>query len=267
MVREIKICERLSSSVDKTLSILECISQHAKGLSLAEVVRLVGIPKTTAHRILEILLAREYVIWHNDSEQYSIGIKTLEIGLSGLIGQDIVEVSIPYLRELSEKIGETSFLAVFNNGEIVFLYKAEGTRSIQTTARLGSRYPAYCTALGKAMLANMPIEDASQVLERKLHKFTEKTVTDRTKLFEELALIRANDYAVDDEGMEPGLYCIGVPIHNYTGRVIAAISISGPKRRMNENHEAIVSELTQAGDLISKRLGYVPLMKKYQQSR
>ena len=106
MAREIKVCERLSSSVDKTLSILECISQHAKGLSLAEVVRLVGIPKTTAHRILEILLAREYVIWHKDSEQYSIGIKTLEIGLSGLIGQDIVEVSIPYLRELSEKIGE-----------------------------------------------------------------------------------------------------------------------------------------------------------------
>ena len=108
--------EKLNSSIDKTLSILETIAQNAKGLSLADIVKSVGIPKTTAFRILEILSAREYVSWEPDSEKYSIGIKALEIGISGLVGQDIVDVSIPYLQDLSATVGETSFLAVYNNG-------------------------------------------------------------------------------------------------------------------------------------------------------
>ena len=254
--------EKLNSSIDKTLSILEAISQNAKGLSLAEIVKSVGIPKTTAFRILEILAAREYVSWNHDNEKYSIGIKALEIGISGLIGQDIVDVSIPYLQELSATVGETSFLAVYNNGDVVYLYKAEGTSSIQTTARLGSRRPAYCTALGKVILANLSIEETDRVFEKKLTKFTEKTISDRLKLYEEFAHIRSDGYAVDDEGIEYGLYCLAVPIYNFTGAVIAAISVSGPIKRVHENQDRIIDELKSVGAVISKRLGYVGSMKQ-----
>src|SRR5476649_1114958 len=128
--------EKANSNIDKTLSVLEAVSQNSKGISLADIVKSVGIPKTTAFRILEILSAREYVVWNKDNERYYIGIKAVEIGISGVIGQDIVDVSIPYLQELSKNVGETSFLAVYNNGDVVYLYKAEGTSSIQTTARL-----------------------------------------------------------------------------------------------------------------------------------
>jgi DNA-binding IclR family transcriptional regulator len=254
--------EKINSNVDKTLSVLEVISQHAKGLSLADLVKSVGIPKTTAFRILEILSAREYVTWNKENERYYIGIKALEIGISGLIGQDIVDVSIPYLQELSMTVGETSFLAVYNNGDVVYLYKAEGTGSIQTTARLGSRRPAYCTALGKVILANLPIEETDRIFEKKLEKFTEKTVIDRIRLYEEFANIRTDGYSVDDEGVEYGLYCLAVPIYNYTGAVIAAISVSGPIKRLNENKEKVVEELRNVGGVISKRLGYVKAMKK-----
>ena len=254
--------EKLNSSIDKTLSILEAISQNAKGLSLAEIVKSVGIPKTTAFRILEILAAREYVSWNHDNEKYAIGIKALEIGISGLIGQDIVDVSIPYLQELSATVGETSFLAVYNAGDVVYLYKAEGTSSIQTTARLGSRRPAYCTALGKVILANLSIEETDRVFEKKLTKFTEKTISDRLKLYEEFAHIRSDGYAVDDEGIEYGLYCLAVPIYNFTGAVIAAISVSGPIKRICENRERIIDELRSVGAVISKRLGYVGSMKQ-----
>ncbi len=98
-------------------------------------------------------------------------------------------------------VGETSFLAVYNAGDVVYLYKAEGTSSIQTTARLGSRRPAYCTALGKVILANLSIEETDRVFEKKLTKFTEKTISDRLKLYEEFAHIRSDGYAVDDEGI------------------------------------------------------------------
>ena len=93
--------EKVNSSVDKTLNVLEAVAGNAKGLSLAELVKLVGIPKTTAFRILDLLAARDYVMWNKENERYYIGIKALEIGISGLIGQDVVDVSIPYLQELS----------------------------------------------------------------------------------------------------------------------------------------------------------------------
>ena len=253
--------EKINSNVDKTLSVLEAVAQNSKGLSLADLVKSVGIPKTTAFRILEILSVREYVTWNKENEKYYIGIKALEIGISGLIGQDIVDVSIPYLQELSMTVGETSFLAVYNNGDVVYLYKAEGTSSIQTTARLGSRRPAYCTALGKVILASLPIEETDRVFEKKLGKFTEKTVIDRIRLYEEFAHIRTDGYSVDDEGVEYGLYCLAVPIYNYTGGVIAAISVSGPIKRLNENKEKVIQELRNVGGVISKRLGYVKAMK------
>ncbi len=253
--------EKLNSSIDKTLSVLEFIAQNAKGVSLADIVKSVAIPKTTAFRILEILAARDYVTWNQENEKYCIGIKTLEIGITGLIGQDLVDVSIPYLQELSLSVGETSFLAVYNNGDVVYLYKAEGTSSILTTARLGTRRPAYCTALGKVILANLPIEESDRVFAKKLSKFTEKTVTERIKLYEEFSNTRINGYAIDDEGIEYGLYCLAVPIYNYTGGVIAAISVSGPIKRICENREKIVDELKNVGGSISRRLGYVKAMK------
>lgn len=253
--------EKLNSSIDKTLSILEFVSQNEKGVSLSGIVKTLGIPKTTAFRILEILVAREYVNWNKENEKYYIGLKTLEIGLSGLIGQDIVEVSIPYLQELSSSVGETSFLAVYNSGDVVYLYKAEGTRSIVTTANLGSRRPAFCTALGKVILANLPIEESDRVFEKPLEKLTGKTEVNRIRLHEEFASIRLSGYATDDEGIEPGLYCVAAPIYNFTGGVIAAISVSGPVKRMNANCAKIVEELKSVAAVISKRLGYVKAMK------
>ena len=235
--------EKLNSCIDKTLSVLEFISQNARGVSLADIVKTVGIPKTSAFRILEVLLSREYVTWNPESEKYAIGLKALEIGLSGLVGQDIVEISIPYLQDLSATVGETSFLAVYNSGDVVYLYKAEGNQSIVTTATLGSRRPAYCTALGKAILANLPIEESDRIFDRPLEKLTEKTIVDRIRLHEEFAEIRQSGYSVDDEGIEHGLYCLAVPIYNYTGGVVAAISVSGPVKRVTENRQRIIDEL------------------------
>jgi DNA-binding IclR family transcriptional regulator len=251
------MAEKLNSGIDKTLSILEFISRNSRGVSLADLVKSVGIPKTTAFRILGVLLAREYVTWDRESEKYSIGLKMLEIGLSGLIGQNIVEISIPYMQELSAIVGETSFLAVYNNGDVVYLYKVDGTKSVVTHCSLGSRRPAYCTALGKAILANLPIEESDRIFEKPLEKLTDKTIVERIRLQEEFARIRLNGYAVDDEAIEYGLYCLAVPIFDYTGRVVAAISVSGPIERMKENREKIIENLQSTGGMVSRRLGYV----------
>jgi DNA-binding IclR family transcriptional regulator len=252
---------KINTGVDKTLNILEFVAQNAQGVTLVEIARGVGMPKTTAFRILEILAVRGYVEWDADSQKYTLGLKALEIGVSGLVGQDIVDVAIPYLQELSTTTGETSFLGVYNNGDIVYLYKAEGTGSIQTTARLGSRRPAYCTALGKVILANLPVEDADRVLKKKLVRFTARTVVNRVKLFEEFANARKSGYATDDEGIEVGLRCLAVPIYNYTGAVVGAISVSGPSARMQEQSDRIIAALKGVGEMVSRRLGYVKTIR------
>lgn len=253
--------EQQNSALDRALTILECISLYASGISLADIVKETGIPKSTTYRMLETLTERNYIELEEASERYTIGVKTLEIGIKGLRNLDLVEVSIPYLKELSNQTGETSFLGVYSNGEVVYLYKSEGTKAIQTTAQLGSSRPAYCTGLGKAILADMPIEEVDRILKGEVKQFTNKTITDRVRLYEELANVRLNKYAFDDEEIELGLSCFAVPIYNFTGNAIGAISVAGPSERVMNSKQEIITTLQDTGIQISRRLGFVPSMK------
>ena len=166
-------------------------------------------------------------------------------------------MAIPYLQELSTATGETSFLGVYNNGDIVYLYKAEGTGSIRIRRLPGSRRAGILHRAGQGHPGQSAVEEADRVLENKLVRFTERTVVKRVKLNDEFAKARNDGYAVDDEGIEYGLYCLAVPLYNYTGAVVGAISVSGPSKRMLEQWNSTIVALKHAGDVISRRLGYV----------
>ncbi|CNH19863.1 IclR family transcriptional regulator [Yersinia pekkanenii] len=246
-----------SSNIDKVLTILEEISEHSDGISLAELVKHTGIPKTTAFRILETLKERQYVALDAITERYILDLKSLELGMKGLMNINLVEVAIPYLKKLSAKTSETCFLGVYSSGFVVYLYKNEGTLSIQTNAKLGARLPAYCTGIGKALLAFQPLEEIDCVLGKPLARITDKTIIDRVKLYEILADIRLKGYSVDDEENEEGLTCIARPVFNYTGNIIGAISVAGPTHRMTQKMDRVNDELEQVCSLISRRLGCV----------
>lgn len=246
-----------SSSIDRVLTILEEISNHSDGISLAELVKNTEIPKTTAFRVLETLKERQYVSLDHLTERYNLDLKSLELGIKGLMNVNLVEVSIPYLKTLSSSTFETCFLGVYNSGHVVYLYKSEGTLSIQTSAKLGARLPAYCTGIGKALLAFQPLEEIDAVLDKPLTKYTEKTVIDRMKLYEVLADIRIKGFSLDNEENEEGLTCVARPIFNYTGNVIGAISVAGPTHRMVSKIDRVNEELAHVCLLISRRLGYI----------
>jgi IclR family KDG regulon transcriptional repressor len=257
-----KMNHQRQSAVDRALLLLEAVSKKPSGVTLATLCKEVNIPKTTAHRLLETLTARGYLEFDPVNEKYTIGLKALEVGFSGLSHLEIVDVASPYLQHLADQTGETSFLAVYNEGEIVYLYKVEGTQSIRTTAQLGTRKPIHCTALGKAMLANFSLEEVDRIItEKGLPSFTEHTITDRQHFLEELSRTRTNGYAMDNEEAEMGLTCFAVPLYNYTGQVVGAISIAGPTARQLDNREVFTSQLKEAGMQISRRLGYVPNMR------
>lgn len=246
-----------ASGVDKVLTLLEEISDHPEGISLAELVKRTGIAKTTAFRILETLTEREYVMLDGMTERYHLYLKSLELGIKGLMNVNLVEAAIPCLKTLSANTFETCFLGVYNSGHVVYLYKSEGTLSIQTHARLGARLPAYCTGIGKALLAYQPLEEIDRVLNEPLTAFTENTLVDRVALYEALADIRLKGYALDNEENEVGLTCVARPIFNYAREIVGALSVAGPTHRMQLKIDEVNEELEQACSLISRRLGFI----------
>ncbi|MEK4149577.1 IclR family transcriptional regulator [Robertmurraya sp. FSL W8-0741] len=245
-----------NSTLDNLLVVLETISLHPNGITLTEIVRQTNIPKTTVHRIVNTLKNHEFIEVNGLNESYTIGIKTLEIGIKGLMATDVAKASIPLLQELSEEVGETTFLAVYNNTEIIYLYKQEGTNAIGTTAKLGSRRPAYCTGLGRVILAHLPSKEVERNLKGNLKKYTSKTMTDPQEIKELLNEVRRKGYAQDNEEIEEGLTCFAAPIFDHLGNVIAAVSIAGPTQRMEINKESNISNLLQSAEKISQRLGY-----------
>lgn len=249
--------ERRVSSADKVLTLLEHISDTPQGISLAMLTRTTGMAKTTAFRILETLCARQYVIQDGDTERYLLGLKSLELGMKGLMNANLVEVAIPYLKKLSANTGETCFLGVYHGGHVVYLYKSEGTLSIQTNARLGARFPAYCTGIGKALLAFQPQAEIDAVLARPLPAVTASTIADRVALYDALADIRLKGYAMDNEENEEGLTCIARPLFNYSSDVVGAISVAGPTPRMLAKLSGTSDALAQVCGVISRRLGHL----------
>lgn len=246
-----------SSNIDKVLTILEEISDHPAGISLAELSKKTEIAKTTTFRILEALKAREYVTLTPATERYTLDIKSLELGIKGLMNANLVEVAIPYLKKLSSNTNETCFLGVYNHGDVVYLYKSEGTLSIQTNAQLGSRMPAYCTGIGKALLAYQPFEEIDRILSGPLPKQTAKTVTDKESLNELLHKIRECGFSYDHEENEEGLTCIAKPLFNYTGTIAGAVSVAGPTARITAKMDTVRDHLHTICHSISRRLGYI----------
>ncbi|HJV45591.1 MAG TPA: IclR family transcriptional regulator [Bacillota bacterium] len=253
---------QVNSAIDRALLILELISKQGHGLTLADLSKVLDIPKSTIHRILETLKQRGFIELSPGTDKYVVGLKALEIGFTGLRNVEIVDVAIHYLRDLSESTGETAFLAIYNEGEIVYLYKVEGTQSIRTTAQLGSRRPVHATGLGKAILSEFSLHEVDMILEAKgLEKYTDHTITDLHSFHEELSRIRVQGYAVDKEEIEIGLTCYAVPVLGYTGKVMGGISLAGPTQRVVEKQEEFTKRLKEAASQISRRLGFVPSMR------
>lgn len=250
-----------SSSVERLLSILEFIANQPNVVSLATVSKELNIPKTTALRLLEKLVARGYLEYEKQTEEYSIGLASILLSMTALTKIEIVETSIPYLKELSAVTQETSFLGVYNEGEIVYLYKSEGTQSIVMSSQLGSRRPVHCTGLGKAILSGFSIEQVTRVLKEKgMVKMTNNTITTIEDYLKELNKVRLNGYAMDSEELEEGLGCYASPIYNYTGKAVGAICVSGPIHRVIENKDMLIEKLKTAAGQISRRMGFVPSM-------
>ena len=251
------IQKETTSAIDKAIAVLDVISNCAAGVTITEIIEATKLNKIIIKKILNTLLDREYVFLDEKSGKYTLGFKSLELGISSLVNVNIVDIAIPHVKSLSNTINETCFLGVYNSGNVVYLYKSEGNNAIHTSSNLGHMRPAYCTGLGRILLAHQSQDEIERILQSSLPQYTQKTITNSQQLNELLAKVRRENIAYDWEEVEEGLVCVASGIFNYSNEVVAALSIAGPSHRMHNQIEKCASLLKETTNLISKRLGYI----------
>jgi DNA-binding IclR family transcriptional regulator len=245
-------------SVDRSLDILEILSQNINGMGLTEIGVKIGLHKSTVHRLLGTLIYKGYVVQDMDSNKYKITLKLYELGVRKIASSSILEVSKPHTKALMKSLNEVVHLVIRDKNDIIYIDKVEADNTIRMASTIGRRSPLYCTSVGKSMMAYMTNVEIKDIWENsKIKKLTENTITDYNEFLEELEKIRNKGYAEDDEENELGVRCIGAPIFNHNGEIEGAISISGPTIRVTKDKvEVFAEKVKKYANLISKELGY-----------
>lgn len=248
----------LINSILRACSIMRCFSIEKSHFKATELARQLQLDRSTTYRLLLSLERCGFVEKDEKTGEYSLGVAVFEIGNSYVKQMDFIQISKPVMTHLALTVQEAVHLAVLSDTEIVYVEKVDSPRTLGVMSKIGQRSPVYCTALGKALLANQPREEQSRIVhEIKLKPFTPNTITSKKKLLEELRGILKRGYSVDMREHEEDVECIAAPIRNYLGDAIAALSISGPQRKINTLQEKYyVSHLVEAAALISSRMGF-----------
>lgn len=243
--------------LDRAFGILDALAANGPELALAEIALRLNLHKSTAHRLLAVLEDRRYVE-RTRSGKYRLGSKLLELGAWAAARLDLAECARPFLEELVAETGETAHVGILRDGEVLSIANVESPRTLRTPATVGRRTPAHCTSLGKAILAFASEEEVATVIRtRGLSRYTQKTLTRLAAFQRELKEVRQRGYAVDDEEFEEGLRCVGAPVRDRTGGVVAALSITGPAFRLTpERLPALGKAVIRAAEKLSAVLGY-----------
>jgi IclR family KDG regulon transcriptional repressor len=249
-------------TVTNALKLLESFRGEEE-LGVTELSRRLDLHKNNVFRLLATLQLEGYIEQCADSDRYRLGTGCLELGQSYLQSRSLLRRARPLLQELAAQSGESTHLGVMRDFDVVHLDGVASQGLVGTGTRIGQRLPVYCTALGKVLLGCA--SDATRerferfgLEPRSLDPRTPATIVDSHKLLDQLRATALRGYALDLEECEPGLACAAAPVYDATGRVIAAMSVSGPAFRMAEGRllDEVVPLVTAAAARLSRELGY-----------
>lgn len=223
---------RRVNAVETACRILEALRErNSDGGGVSELAADLSISKATVHSHLATLRDNEFVVKRGD--RYHVGLKFVDYGEHAKGTVDIYDIATSEVDRIAEKTGEVAQFMIEEHGRGVYLHKARGDKAIQTASYTGNRKALHCTALGKAILSELPRNRVEAIINRYgLPAVTDRTITDREELFAELERVREENVAFDDEEVLQGLRCVAAPIRHPKGNFQAAISISGPTSRL-----------------------------------
>jgi DNA-binding IclR family transcriptional regulator len=228
-------------SLVKVVSILEAFSTSRRSMSLAEISAATGFPRSTTHRLAASLRDVGLLDQDGHRDRYRLGIRLFELGNTVLANMDLHREARPVVDALSQVSGHLVHLAVFDGQQAIVIHRVSADSGTPLT--LIEAAPVHCTSVGKAILAFQPPAKIDAIIAGGLKRFTDSTITDGRKLKSELKQIRARGYAVDEGEHQPGIRCIGAPIHDRAGRIVAGLSVSGPARRLQKDQVAGLAKI------------------------
>jgi IclR family KDG regulon transcriptional repressor len=259
MKREVPATRYTVDAAAKALELLSVFSFREPRLSLADLASRTGIPRATAFRLLSTLEQSGFLAKVHGA--YQLGIKCFVLGNIVAGGLDLRETARPHLAALREATRETTQIAILDHWQVVYLERILSSQSVgYMRSRAGAILPAYCTGLGKTLLAYKPeAEVRAWAATQKFAALTPNTITSARRLLKELDVIRQRGYGLDEEEREKGVSCIAAPVFNHTGDVVAAISVAGPTGRLPRELAGsdIVAAVVAAARAISVDLGSV----------
>ncbi|NKZ02816.1 IclR family transcriptional regulator [Actinomadura latina] len=265
--RRIPADPSFSASLDRGLRILSALTGDRSVLGVADLARAVGLNKSTAHRYVATLTKLEYLQQDPETRKYSLGPRAVDLGFAAIDSMELTSTAGPPLQALADETGYTASMGLSDGLDVVYVdRRRSGRRSalaMDLNLHVGSRLPAYCTSMGKVLLAYKDAAELRQLLDRTdMARRGPKTITNREQLTAALARVRQSGVAVNDEELAPGLRSFAAPVRDRSGSVIAAVNVAVHLTVAPASVEALAGRveppLRRAAAEISRRLGYRP---------
>jgi IclR family pca regulon transcriptional regulator len=253
---------RYSQSLERGLAILGCFTPQRPVLGIADIADELGMSRSTTHRYVITLVALGY-LEQGASRKYRLGLRVTDLGMSALHATGLREHAHPYLEELRQRTSYAAALGVLDGTEVLCIDRVRsyrrGQNNLDMDISAGARLPAYCTSMGKLLLANVPESDRRELIAAiKVTKRGPNTITSKRALRAELEEVQAAGFAVNDQELAPELYTIAAPVRNEAREVVAAINLAAHSSiiSLEEMVDALGPHLVSTADRISARLGY-----------
>jgi IclR family transcriptional regulator, acetate operon repressor len=247
-------------SIDRALSVLDALSENEDGLALTALARKVGLPPSSAHRLLTTMQRRRFVRFEASGMTWRIGVQAFVVGNAFARSREVAPLAMPYMKQLMEKSGETANLFVAHEGKSVCIAQVQSRQMIRAISRPGGGLPLELSASGKAMLAHLARNEVEEFLAKYGSADGRSLSPYKLRMLHaELRKIRECGYSLDDEAVAPGLRCIATAIRDEHGAALAAISIAGPTSRLTDPRLPQLAELVRAtAEGVTREFGGAP---------
>lgn len=258
-MRKRKKVSHVIKPLNNALDLLEQFDGDRDELGVTELSQRLDLHKNNVFRLLATLETGGYIEQNMATENYRLGLKNLELRQAFIRHLGFVRPVRPFLEEIVEKCNETAYVGTIRQNSALYVDVEEANQIVKVANRVGWRIPIHCTAIGKAQIAYASEEELEKLgILNHMERFTPHTIVSGDEFLKHIGEVAKRGYAVDNEEYHVGLRCVGVPVRDYSGRVVGGISVSGPSYRMTDEvlKETIIPIVTEAGEKVSKRLGF-----------
>ena len=257
--------KNLSISLVRGLAILSSFSEDDPLQGITELATKLDLNKSTVHRYVNTLRTLGYLEQDEGTKKYRLGIRVVDLGVTALGGMELRQIAFPYLEELATEFGHTVNMSILDGAEISYIERVRTKRIVDLDLHVGSRLPAYCTSMGKVLLAHLPPDE----IERRLVQIELKprgpnTITDKEALRVELQKIRERGFATNNEELVYGLSSVAAPVRSQRAEVVAAINMAVHASIISvaELENELAPRLIATANEISRKVGYLETRRR-----